>query len=305
MNVTTATASARAATSMVPPRACLVCEGARLTPRWEGLLACPDCGFVSADMALSDAELSALYGRAYFHGHEYLNYIEERESLQINFRARLATLAVLIPGLAEKRLFEIGCAYGFFLETVRGNVAAATGIDISEDAVSYATGALGVHAVAGDYLTHVFGERPDLIAMWDTVEHLPRPDLFIAKAARDLPVGGHLVLTTGDIGSLNARWRGRRWRMIHPPSHLHYFSADTMSRLLDRHGFDVVHISHPGNSRTVRSILYIILALRLGRRGMYERLARLRVTGSALTINLFDIMFVVARRRPCIAKGSY
>jgi len=259
---------------------------------------------LSADVALSDAELSDLYGRDYFHGHEYLDYIEERESLQINFRARLRTLAALIPDLAQKRLFEIGCAYGFFLDMVRDDVAAAAGIDISQDAVTYATETLGVRAVAGDYLTHVFGERPNVIAMWDTVEHLPRPDLFIAKAARDLPVGGHLVLTTGDIGSMNARWRGRRWRMIHPPSHLHYFSAATMSRLLDRNGFDVVHISHPGNSRTVRSILYIILALRLGRRSMYERLARLRVSGAALTINLFDIMFVIARRRPYIATGS-
>ncbi|MGI8895119.1 MAG: class I SAM-dependent methyltransferase [Casimicrobiaceae bacterium] len=302
--MTTAMASTPGTTHAALARACLVCGGARLTPRWEGLLACPDCGFLSADMALSDAELSDLYGRDYFHGHEYLDYIEERESLQINFRARLKTLAELIPDLAAKKLFEIGCAYGFFLETVRGNVAAAAGIDISQDAITYATGTLGVRAVAGDYLTHVFAERPDVIAMWDTVEHLRRPDLFVAKAARDLPAGGHLALTTGDIGSLNARWRGRRWRMIHPPSHLHYFSADTMSRLLDRHGFDVVHVSHPGNSRTVRSILYIILALRLGRRGIYERLARLRVSGSTLTINLFDIMFVIARRRSHIAKAS-
>ena len=61
--------------------------------------------------------------------------------------------------------------------------------------------------------------------MWDTIEHLKRPDLFVQKAAADLRPGGLIALTTGDIGSLNARLRGARWRMIHPPTHLHYFSV--------------------------------------------------------------------------------
>ena len=52
-----------------------------------------------------------------------------------------------------------------------------------------------------------------------------------------------LALTTGDIGSVNARLRGHKWRMIHPPTHLHYFSAETMKALLDRHGFRQSSIS--------------------------------------------------------------
>ncbi len=127
----------------------------------------------------------------------------------------------------------------FFLDVMRDHVAWAEGIDISVDAVAYAANTMNVRATVGDYLTYTSAERPDVIAMWDTVEHLRHPDRFIAKAARDLPVGGHLALTTGDMGSLNARWRGRRWRMIHSPTHLHYFSAQTMTRLLHRNGFDV------------------------------------------------------------------
>jgi len=278
-------------------RTCLVCGGTQLVVHWPGFLACSDCGFTSADNALSDTELAKLYGREYFHGHEYLNYIEERESLQINFRARRETLAKLIPDLASTALFEIGCAYGFFLDVMRDHVASAQGIDISKDAVAYAANTMHVRATVGDYLTYTPNERPDIIAMWDTVEHLRRPDRFIAKAARDLPVGGHLALTTGDLGSLNARWRGRRWRMVHPPTHLHYFSVQTMTRLLYRNGFDLVHLSHPGNSRTIRSVLYMIFAMRLGRPGIYRYLARWRVSNLAVTINLHDIMFVVARRR--------
>ena len=132
--------------------------------------------------------------------------------------------------------------------------------------------------------------------MWDTIEHLLSPDRFVAKAAADLKPGGYIAFTTGDIGSLNARLRGRRWRMIHPPTHLHYFSAATARRLLAAHGFEVVHMSHPGATRSVRSILYILLALRMGRPRWYEAIGRLPLARLSFALNLGDIMFVIARR---------
>lgn len=281
--------------SATPP--CLVC-GAGLAPApIPGLLACTACGFVTADVALSDEALAALYGRDYFHGQEYADYEAEERSLRENFRRRIAVLQRLVGGFGQARLFEIGCAYGFFLDEVRRDVAAASGMDISAEAVAEGVRRFGVDARCGDYLTTEIGPAPDVVAMWDTIEHLARPDLFLAKAARDLRPGGHIAITTGDIGSAFARLRGRRWRMIHPPTHLHYFSAATLGQLLERSGFEVVHLSHPGITRNVQSALYIILTLKLGMPRAFEALRRLRVFNFSLTLNLHDIMFVVARRR--------
>jgi hypothetical protein len=86
--------------------------------------------------------------------------------------------------------------------------------------------------------------------------------------------------------------------MIHPPTHMHYFSVPTLSALLARNGFDVVHVSHPGNSRRIRSVLYFLLALKMKRPGLYAALAKLPMTGARITVNLYDIMFVVGKRRP-------
>jgi hypothetical protein len=127
---------------------------------------------------------------------------------------------------------------------------------------------------------------------------LKRPDLFIAKAARDLKRGGLIALTTGDIGSLNARLRGRRWRMVHPPTHMHYFSVATVSKLLERQGFDIVHLSHPGNSRRLKSMLYFILVLQMKRPEIYAMLKSWWLFDFPVTLNLFDIMYIIARRRP-------
>ncbi|HXA21578.1 MAG TPA: class I SAM-dependent methyltransferase [Acetobacteraceae bacterium] len=277
------------------PWLCLTCGGAYGPSRISGLLRCRACGFMTADVRLGDGALAALYGRDYFHGEEYHDYLAEEESLRANFARRIVTLRQHVPNLAEAVLFEIGCAYGFFLEEVKDVVHQTSGIDISADAVRHAVELLGVNAICGDYLRTDIGRRPDLIVMWDTIEHLARPDLFLAKAARDLRPGGYIAITTGDIGSPFARFRGGRWRMIHPPTHLHYFSASTLRLVLERTGFEVVHLSHPGVTRNVLSSLYIIFALKMGTPALFELVRRLRILDFSVTLNLFDIMFVIAR----------
>src|ERR1700730_7888824 len=94
---------------------CIVCDGAYAPSRLLGLVECTNCSFVSADVNISDEQLTLLYRKEYFHGQEYLDYVAEEESLRLNFRNRIAILRALIPNLSACDLFEIGCAYGFFL----------------------------------------------------------------------------------------------------------------------------------------------------------------------------------------------
>ena len=85
--------------------------------------------------------------------------------------------------------------------------------------------------------------------------------------------------------------------MIHPPTHLHYFSAKTISRLLDRLGVDVVSISHPGVSRRLHMILFGVLSMGLKKSTLIRAIEHLPLPDLHLVLNLFDIMFVVARKR--------
>ena len=284
-------------TPAVAAAACLICGGPTRPSRLPGLIECTRCGFVSADLVLTDEELSKLYQRSYFHGDEYLDYVAEEESLRLNFKARLRTLQQCVPDLAQRYLFEIGCAYGFFLDEARPLVRAVAGIDVAGEAIDYGRRRFGLDVSRGDYLNCALDRKYGVIALWDTVEHLRRPDLFIEKIHADLQPGGVLALTTGDIGSLNARLRGKSWRMIHPPTHLHYFSAATMRALLDRHGFDVIHLSHPGISRNLRSILYYVLVWRTRKTQLYDFFSRWPVFDLRITVNMFDIMYIIARRR--------
>lgn len=261
-----------------------------MLPRFprRGIVACSTCGLLFyADPPAQGGR----YGPGYFDGGEYRDYVEDKASLQRNFRSRIRELLRWAP---RGRLLEIGCAHGFFLELARSHWE-VRGIDVSAEAVAHAR-SLGLDAIAGEFLT--LPEEPgeyDLICLWDTLEHLERPIETLEKAARSLKPGGTLVLTTGDAGSLVARLRGERWRQIHPPTHLFYFSRATLAQALRRAGLTVRVVSAVGYSRGFRSMMYGIFALGRPRPAWPYRLL---TAGGRIDfpvyLNLLDIVMVAA-----------
>jgi SAM-dependent methyltransferase len=281
----------------VTARTCLGCGGAGLGAAGiPALLRCGTCGFVTADVEPSGAEIRALYGRDYYEGGEYRDYVGERTVAERQARRRLRALLRFTPGEARGTLVEVGCAHGFFLWIAKPAFAHVVGFDVSSVAVDHAVRELGLEAYAEDFTTWPLPGPVDAVCMWDTIEHVTHPDRFIARAAEALRPGGVLAITTGDIGALVARLRGRRWRQIHPPTHLHYFARATLERLLARHGFRVEHVGSEGVYRSVDTMAYIILVLKQHRHGVYAALKRTGLLDWMLYLNLFDIMLVIARR---------
>jgi hypothetical protein len=89
--------------------------------------------------------------------------------------------------------------------------------------------------------------------------------------------------------------------MIHPPTHLQYFSRDSIARFLSRHGFRVVHAA---SEPVCRSLHGTLAGLARFGRGPVRSAAGIAaaVLPAALTrrlrftVDLGDIMLVCARR---------
>jgi SAM-dependent methyltransferase len=277
---------------------CVACGGGDGRRFHSGLRRCASCGHAWADLELAPGETVALYGRPYFFGGEYRDYLADQRILEKSFRLRLRVLDRFLDPARHRRLLEVGCAYGFFLDLARGRFEEAVGLDVAEDGVRHAREALGLDAVRGDVLTHDFGARRfDVACLWDTIEHLPRPDMALERI-RDLsPSGALLALTTGDLDSLVARLRGGRWRLVHPPTHLHYFTRASLRRVLERHGFDPVYDRRCGFYRSVESAAHGVLVQRWKATRAFEILKRLRLAGLDFYLDLGDIRYLIARRR--------
>jgi SAM-dependent methyltransferase len=284
----------------VSPGRCIVCDAAAWAPLYRGLVRCGSCGFVRAAELPAPETLARLYGPGYFRGEEYADYLSDEPVHVTNFRRRFARIAA-VAGRLES-MYEIGCAYGLWLRTLRAQGVRAAGIDISPEAVRHATEVLGLEATVGD-----FAEAPiepgayQSFCMWDTLEHLVRPEAYVARIAVLLPPRGWLFVTTGDIGSPRARREAARWRMIHPPTHLQYFSRDTVRRFLARHGFEVARVESTPMCRSVHGTLEALKRFGSGPLRTASAVAlglvpapiakRLR-----FSVDLGDIMLVCARR---------
>ena len=138
----------------------------------------------------------------------------------------------------------------------------------------------------------------DAVCLWDTIEHLTEAESYLARIEELLSPGGLLALTTADIGSRLARWQGPRWRQIHPPTHLWYFSRQTMRRTLDRFGFDLIWFRRVGMHRSLGQIVYALTSLGRPKPSLISACcAKLGLEQLTIYLNTYDTMMVVARRR--------
>jgi 2-polyprenyl-3-methyl-5-hydroxy-6-metoxy-1,4-benzoquinol methylase len=275
---------------------CITCEKIDFQPFYTGLIQCKNCSHIVADMNISDEELRNIYNKNYFFGDEYVDYINDNKVLRKNFQLRLRSLSKFLDKDKHKSLLEVGCAYGFFLDEAKSFFDDVRGFDITEDGINYAKNSLKINAELAEFADISSQKSVDVGCMWDTIEHLRDPHLYLEKFSELIPKDGLLCITTGDISSLMARWRKEKWRLIHPPTHIHYFSMKTLRDILSKYGFDVIHTEYCGFYRSVEFTLYNILVLRLKYEKLYNFYKKLNINFD-FYLNTYDIMYMIGKKR--------
>jgi SAM-dependent methyltransferase len=279
---------------------CIVCGNRQYKLIYSDTLKqCSSCGFATANIEYGKESLEKIYNKSYFFGEEYFNYLRDKNILQINFRKRLQYIDKhILNNFPETYCLEIGCAYGFFGEVLLKKWRTTyLGIDIVCEAVDFAKSHLDLNAVRTDYLNFQPPQVPYTdIFMWDVIEHLQFPERFVEKASNEIVSGGRLYLTTGDFSSLLSKWQGKRWRLIHPPGHLHYFSKQTIKTFLDKWNFELVEMKYFPVYRSIQQTLYSLLVLNKSFK-LFKKVVQLIPKSWYFSINTYDIMFVMAVKR--------
>ncbi len=278
----------------LPCPACGTETAQRLLYRKNGcdIFRCAACGLGRAE-AVTGFDPSAYYTGGYFSGKHADGYADYRGAEPVLRREFAHTVEFIRTLRPRGRLLEIGCAYGFFLDEAKRHYDVC-GIELAAEAAA-ACRSRSLNVVTGvadaptlDRLSPPF----DVIALLDVIEHLPQPNETLALAAQRLDPDGAIVLTTGDFGSPVARLTGARWRLMTPPQHLWFFTAESFPRLARRHGLAVERIDHPWKTVPLSLILFQIFRM-LGRSVKAPAMA----SRIGLPANLFDAMRVVLRKK--------
>lgn len=244
-----------------------------------------------------DFDPHSIYDEGYFRGEQasgYADYPGSEAVIRAEFRRTLSHLRK--HGADEGRLLEIGSAYGFLLLEA-APFFVCTGVEVSPVALAAAR-ARGLAVFRSWSEPAVVSRGPyDAALMLDCIEHLAEPDAAVAAAHSLLRTGGALLVTTGDWGSPLARLSGRRWRLMTPPQHLWFFDRHNLLAMLERLGFESVHVDRP-----TKIVAAGLAAYQLTRRlGLSIPLPSLLLR-LGIPVNLFDTVRVVARKRDRVLR---
>ena len=223
-------------------------------------------------------------------------YVEERDGRVLTFQRHLRPLERIAGQPDGKRLLDVGCHIGVFVDVAQQHGWDAWGVEPSHWAAEQAQAA-GLKVVNGTLATSGFPDASfDVITLWDVIEHVPNPKEELLQVHRLLKPRGVVVIHTIDIESPFARIMGHRWPWL-MEMHLYYFSPRTLRRMVEDIGFEVIHSSPQG--RYLR-LGYLISRLQGYNRPLYRLLdaivTRLNLRGIAVPINLGDLFTMYARK---------
>lgn len=250
---------------------------------------CRACNLVFAVPKDSGAQ-SCDYNESYYRQGIYADYLEERISIRKNAARILRELETLVQG---RTLLDVGCAAGFFLEAARARGWTVSGLDVSSYASEYARRELNLDVESGSIeSTTESSSKFDVVTLWDTIEHLSRPDLALINIRRRLKSDGMLALSTGDYGSLLRRLTGKRWRLFTDPTHNFFFDEATLQRLLNQTGYELVRIMRRGKWVSLSMILH---QSPLPFKERAQAWFSANHLNPSLYVNLYDVMTVFAK----------
>ncbi len=223
---------------------CPICEVDRARPAYQKfgltLVRCQQCGLVYTHPRLPKEIVWQRYNEQYFKN-DYLPTVGGDKAYDpAYFDGRYGAMLRLIASRIAPpgRLLEVGAGGGFFLKAAQRAGWNVAGVEVSAAAVRFAheTLALELRQEAAEALG--FGDATfDVVAMFETIEHLLDPLGAVREVRRVLRARGLLVLTTPNLNALTRYALGLPWAVLSPSEHLFNFSEDTLRRLLLKAGF--------------------------------------------------------------------
>jgi SAM-dependent methyltransferase len=144
------------------------------------------------------------------------------------------------------RILEIGCSSGEYLSGLRDERNwEITGIDVSKHAISIAKKTYNLNVICKDLFECKFEDNYfDLVILRYVLEHLHNPDDVIKEIKRILKDNGLIYLVIPNSDTIERKIFKQYWCEYDVPRHLFLFSINTITELLKKNKFKILHLKH-------------------------------------------------------------
>ncbi len=201
------------------------------------LVECRECGLVYLNPRPTQEAIGVYYHSRYF---DAVGTGAVRSCWMRFLLDRLGRLAGQIEELPPGTVLDVGCGQGAYLKFFQQRGWAVWGIDPSPLAVERAR-RRGLRAFQGEMESVPLPESAfDLVLMRYTIENMHDPAGALRQVRRVLRPRGKLFLAAPAIDAPLVRWLGEFSAYVDAPRHLYFFTAETLTRMLERAGFRVL-----------------------------------------------------------------
>jgi len=194
-------------------------------------------------------ELEKLYSEEYYSKEKPLyieRYVEDKEWWDINYDQRLTIFESYLQQKGRS-LLDIGSGPGLFLKKGQELGWIVKGIEPSTQAAKYSREVLKLD-IEENFLDANLAKNLgqfDVVNLGEVIEHLSDPTEMLKIVNSMLHNGGLIsIIAPNDFNPFQLLLENScdydPWS-IAPPHHLNYFDKESLSKLLDRCGFEVVH----------------------------------------------------------------
>jgi len=176
------------------------------------LILCHHCGFIfNSDFDANTMDYDDQYQNEQSHSFYFQNYLDEI----IDF--------FLIKNFREKKIVEIGCGKGYFLNKLQKNGFDVTGFDPAYEGDS--------PYIIKDYFSDKYSDlNADLIVLRHTLEHIQNPLRFLHSIGSAVGYRGMIYIEVPDF-----RWIIKKkafWDIFY--EHCNYFSLESLGSVFQK-----------------------------------------------------------------------
>ena len=245
---------------------CPICERDETRLLFEkdslSIVACEQCRLRYVNPRVDRQSLAESYTETYY-PKEKVKRIHTNDMEWLQMSERLTELEQQHEG--KGRLLDVGCGIGTFLSLAQEQGWETTGIDPSKSGCDFAQKEHNLDVYCGDIFEAAYpSAHYDVITLFHVLEHISELNSFINELRRilkpksDTQKAGTLVIEVPNGEGLQSRLKKAEWPYVHPSDHLYYFSAASIRKLLQKHGFRNFRFGKPKRVGTSTNVLFSI-----------------------------------------------
>lgn len=198
---------------------------------------CNSCAAVRTKGIKSKEQLSKYYAKDYYGG---------RKSFADSFvnSIRVIKIRSYKKFTKSKKVLDIGCGEGTFLESMRRNGWKVKGTETSDEHIKTLQGKQISVCDERRGECNFSDKSFDLITAWHVLEHVIDPKEVLQRMHRFLSDEGSIIIEVPNFGSWQARFTKASWFHVDVPRHTQHFTKKQLGKLFSDTGFKIERVSY-------------------------------------------------------------